>query len=315
MMAYMLRDSHVGNARAAPSVPERGSASSGPGLREALVIWGIVAVDVLLIVVTYTRLDPSELYNTSVGGLRGGLGRALVTVNFPVSLVALGLLGVVANALLDTHRRLVVVMSAIAVPLCLLTAFVVDQDDLDAALGNALPAVGVLLIAVLTVIAVRRVGVTTTPAARGDPLRIVLIALLALIAIPWIFASLGFYAPGPIYADEPSPGEPIPAVHLGAHHGLDGVLVALTGVVLSRALPSFRHARLTRAVSPLLALAVAYGFANALQDFTLEQLWKRGTIGWKPPAVLLPSITWGWLAVLAAAAVIEIGWFRREQRG
>ena len=56
-----------------------------------------------------------------------------------------------------------------------------------------------------------------TPGARGDWLRVGLAVLLALIAVPWIFALLGFYAPDPIYADEPSPDEPIAAVHLGGH--------------------------------------------------------------------------------------------------
>ena len=115
----------------------------------------------------------------------------------------------------------------------------VDQDDLDAAC-NVLPAIGVALVAALTVVAVRAAGVDATPGARGDWLRVVLAVLLALIAVPWIFALLGFYAPDPIYADEPSPDEPIAAVHLGGHHGFYGVLIAVTGLALSRALPSFR---------------------------------------------------------------------------
>jgi hypothetical protein len=283
-------------------------------MREALAIWGLVLVNVVLIAVTYARLPPKDLYNTDVPGLRGGLGRALVELNFPIALVALGLLSVTANALLDNHRRLVVWSSTIVIPLCALTAIVVDQDDLDAATRNVLPAIGVVLVAVLTVVAVRTAGVQATPGARGDWLRIALAVLLALIAVPWIFALLGFYAPDPIYADEPSPGEPIAAVHLGGHHGFYGVLIALTGLAVSRALPAFSHRRITTASSVVLALAVAYGLANALQDFTLEQIWKRGTIGWKPPSVVLPSLSWGWLVVLLAAAAVEIFWFRRERR-
>ena len=131
----------------------------------------------------------------------------------------------------------------------------VDQDDLDAALRNVLPAIGVALVAALTVVAIRTAGVHATPGARGDWLRVVLAVLLALIAVPWIFALLGFYAPDPIYADEPSPDEPIAAVHLGGHHGFYGVLIALTGLALSRALPSFRDRRLAAASSAVLALA------------------------------------------------------------
>jgi hypothetical protein len=281
---------------------------------EALAIWALVLVNVVLISVTYARLPPEDLYNTDVGGLRGGLGRALVELNFPIALIAVGLLTVAANALWETHRPLVAWVSAIAIPLCALTAIVVDQDDLDAALRNVLPAIGVALVAALTVVAVRTAGVHATPAALGDWLRVVLAVLLALIAVPWIFALLGFYAPDPIYADEPSPGEPITAVHLGGHHGFYGVLIALAGLALSRALPSFRDRRLTAASSALLALAIAYGVANASQDFTLEQLWKRGTIDWKPPSVLMPAISWGWLVILGVAVLVELGWFRRERR-
>ena len=300
--------------RAATSVAKGGSRTTAPGLREALLIWGLVIVNVAIIAVTYTRLPPEDLYRTSVGGLRGGLGRALVELNFPLALVALGLLTVAANALLDWHRRLVIWISVIAIPLCALTGVVVDQKDLDAAPRNVLPAIGVALIAVLTVIAVRANGAEPTPSARGDPLRIGLAVLLALIAVPWVFALLGFYAPNPIYADEPSPDEPLAAVHLGGHHGFYGVLIALTGLALSRALPAFSHRRLTVASSAVLALAVAYGLANALQDFTLEQIWKRGTIDWKPPSVVLPGVSWGWLVIVLAAAVVEIFWFRRERR-
>jgi hypothetical protein len=283
-------------------------------MREALVIWALVVVNVVLTGVTYARLPPKDLYNTDVGGLRGGLGRALVEVNFPIALIAVGLLTVAANALYETHRRLVAWVSVIAIPLCALTAIVVDQGDLDAASRNVLPAIGVALVAALTVVAVRTAGVHATPGARGDRLRLVLAVLLALIAVPWIFALLGFYAPDPIYADEPSPGEPIAAVHLGGHHGFYGVLIALTGLALSRALPSFRDRRLTAAASAVLALAVAYGVANALQDFTLEQFWKRGTIDWKPPSVVTPAISWSWLVVLGVAVLVELAWFRRERR-
>ena len=265
------------------------------------------------IVVTYGRLPPADLYNTSVGGLRGGLGRALVSVGFPVSLIALVVIGVLANALVDTHRRLVGVVALVAVPLCLTTPLVVKQGDLDAAPRNVLPAIGVVLVGSLLVVAVREHGIPATPPARGDRFRFALCVGLGALAIPWAFALLGFYAPDPFLAEEPSPDEPLAAVHLGTHHGLDGTLVALAGLLLSRALPSFRHRRLAMVTSPLLALGVAWGMANALQDFTLEQLWKRGTIDWKPPNVLLPAISWGWLAALAAAVLVELA-FRRERR-
>lgn len=309
----MARGSHVGNARAASIVAEPTPRALAPGLREALAVSSLALAVLVAIIVTYTRLTPADLYNTSVDGLRGGLGRALVSVGFPVSLIALVVIGVLANALVDTHRRLVAATTLVAIPLCLTTPFVVKQGDLDAAAGNVLPAIGVALVGSMLVIAVRERGLPPTPPARGDRIRVAVCVLLGLLAIPWAFALLGFYAPGPFIAEEPSPDEPLAAVHLGMHHGLDGTLVALAGLALSRALPSFRHRRLATVTSPLLALAVAWGVANALQDFTLEQLWKRDTIEWKPPSVLMPAISWGWLAVLGAAVLVELA-FRLERR-
>ncbi len=276
-------------------------------------MWTLLLVEALSTLVTYSRLPPRELYHTSVGGVRGGFGRALVDLNFPIALIALGLLAVALNALVG-WRRIVYAAALAAVPMCVLTAFVVHQKDLDARPINAVPALGVVIVATLTALAVRRESLAPTPRAAGDPLRIVLACVLALIAVPWLFAAVGFYAPDPIYADEIAKGENLAAVHLGHHHGLDGVLFALAGLALSRALPAFQHRLLTACASMVLALALAYGLANAFQDFEVEQLWKRGTVGWKAPSVLLPGLTWGWLAILAFAVAIELGWFRRERR-
>jgi len=299
--------------RAASSLAKTAAPNRAPGLREALAVWALLLVEALAVLITYARLPPRELYHTSVGGVRGGFGRALVELNFPIAFISLGLLTVALNALLG-WRRIVYVAALAAVPMCVLAAFVVHQKDLDARPINAVPAVGLVVIAVLTVLAARREGLAPTPRATGDPLRVALACILLLVAVPWLFALVGFYAPDPIYADEPSPDEKLAAVHLGSHHGLYGVLFALAGLALSRALPGFRDRLLTACASIVMALMLAYGLANAFQDFEVEQLWKRGTVGWKAPSMLLPSVTWGWLAILVAAAVIELAWFRRERR-
>lgn len=268
--------------------------------------------------VTYARLPPEDLYHTSVDGLRGGLGRALVFLNFPVALAALPVILVCLDRL--GGRRGFAALGAAGLPLCLLVLVpgVVDQDDLDAKPVNALPFAGVLVALALTVAAARRGAAWGAP-LRGDALRLVLALLLVVIGIPWLFAETGFYAPDPILADEvPTDVDPsertLPSVHLGNHHGTNGVLLALAALALSRTLPAMRSRLLLRAASLLLALMLAYGLANALQDFTLEQLYKRGTIDWKPPTVLRPELSWGWLGILVTTALIEVGWFRRERR-
>jgi hypothetical protein len=316
MIAYLGIGTYEENAgegpRAASSLAQTRSANRGPGLREALAIWVLLAAEVLAALVTYARLPPDVLYHTSVGGARGGFGRALVELNFPVAIVSLAILPVALNALLG-WTRMVYAAVLVAIPTCALAAVVVHQKDLDARPINVVPAVGVLVIATLTALAIRREGLAPTPRASGDPLRVVLACLVLLIGIPWLFAIVGFYAPDPFYADEHSHGEKLAAVHLGSHHGLYGVVFALAGLGLSRALPAFRQPLLTACASVAMALALGYGLANAFQDFEVEQLWKRGTVGWKMQSVLYPGLTWGWAAILLVTALVELAWFRRER--
>jgi hypothetical protein len=224
--------------------------------------------------VTYARLD--ALYHVSEEGVAGGAGRLLVLLNYPIALAAIGVVAV----LLEYGASRTV--GAVAIGLCALTPFTVDQDDLDARLINVGPALGVGLAVALTVAAwpQRRL------AARRvlDPVRLALGLALVVIAVPWLFADLGFYAPDPILADEPSPDEPIAAVHLGHHHGMDGVLLALCALLLTRAADS-------RSTHALLALMFVYGAGNAIQDGWLEQVEKRGSTDVGFPSLLYPEVS------------------------
>jgi hypothetical protein len=286
------------------------TARHGPG--EVVAVWALVALAALAVVVTYARLPPADLYHTSVDGLAGGLGRTLVLLNYPTALVAVALVGICADRLLPS--RPVAVAAIVAVALCLIVAVpgVVDQDDLDAKPINALPAVGVAIAIALTVLAVRRP--VLAPRLTGDPVRIGLAVVLAVLAVPWLFAETGFYGPDPILADEVPRGETIAAVHLGHHHGTDGVLLAVAALLLTRTLPAFRRRRRAGVVSAYLALMLAYGAANALQDFWLEQIVKRGWTDAEIPSVLRPDLDLAWAAILAAAVVVELAWLRPERR-
>lgn len=257
--------------------------------------WLLYGVFALLTFVTYSRLPTDELYNVSRDGIAGGASRTLVFVNFPVAFAAIPILGVVSGRL-----------AALGVALCAVAAVpgVLDQDDLDARWINAVPALGVALALALTLWRRDRLRDRPLP---GDPLRIGLAVVLALIAITWLFAEAGFYAPDPILADEIPPGETLPAVHLGGHHGTYGVLMAVSALLLSRVVAR-------RWVSVYLALLLAYGTALAAEDFWHEQLQKRGTVDWTFPSLLEPELEWGWLAIVVAAAAIELLWFRGERR-
>lgn len=269
---------------------------------EALAIWALYALEALATLVTYSRLPPEQLYNVdSAGDLVGGLSRAVTVLNYPLALGAIAL-----AALAGRPRPLM--WTAIA--LCALVAVpgVVDQSDLDARWVNALPAAGVALAFGLTLAAARRHGVAFVARARGDVLRLGLGAALLVAALPWLTAEWGFHFPGDVFLGEEVPAkrdEGIAAVHLGFHHGYGGVLLALTALVLSR----------VPAGAPLrayLSLMLAYGLANAAQDAWNEQLWKREWVDVRVADVIRPELSWGWLAIVLAAAAVYALWFRPE---
>jgi hypothetical protein len=281
----------------------------GAGLGEAFVVWALVGLVALAVCVTYARLPAAELYHTSVEGLAGGLGRAVVVLNFPIALIAVGVLGLVADR---ADARGTDIAGAISVALCAVVAVpgVVEQSDLDAKWVNAIPASGVALAFALTVLTAMRYGVGDNGRVPGDAVRLVLLAVLAIVAAPWIAAELGFYLDdvpglGFVMAGDvvPEPGAPsLRAVHLGQHHGLDGAVVAASGLLLSRQLGRMRRPRLRVAAGAYFALMLVYGFANVLQDFWLEQLEKRGTVDVSIPTMIQPAASAAWLAILAAAA-------------
>ncbi len=187
----------------------------------------------------------------------------------------------------------------------------VDQADLDARPINALPAVGVALSAVLTIVAVRGGGVRRLGRRSGDAARAGAAVALLVLSLPWLLADLGVYV-GDVpllgrgfLSKEVPPGETLPAVHLGHHHGLDGVLLALTAVLLTRCLGVVAHDAIRRALAWYLPVLLVYGLANAAQDFWLEQVVKRG---WAPdafPSLLCPTLSPAWAAMLLAAVILH----------
>jgi hypothetical protein len=241
----------------------------------------------------------------------------LVFVNYPVALAAIATLAVSLDRLGTT--RLWLAVAGLAALLCATVAVpgVVEQDDLDAKAVNALPAAGVVLAVGLSLLAARRSGVGPLgPRVRGDAARLILAGLLLAAAIPWVFAELGFYAPWPFLADEirPEPEEPaLRAVHLGRHHGMDGVLFALSALALSRNVPELRSDRLRLCLAAYLSLMAVYGLANAAQDFWLEQVVKRGWTDERLPSVIRPTLSTDWVVLVALAALVYVSWLWRRR--
>jgi hypothetical protein len=236
-----------------------------PGLRAVLLVWAVFGAVALAVLVTYARLPAGDLYNVDEEGLTGGAGRALVFLNYPVALVAIAVLVVVADRLRTPAASVLAVVAAV---LCAAVAWpgVVEQSDLDGRLVNAVPAAGVAVAIVLTGVQPQLV-----------------------------------------------------AVHLGHHHGLDGTLLALTALALSRVVPQV-SGRVRPFLGFYLALMLVYGLANALQDFWLEQLVKRGATSLELPNMLRPGLTPAWGGIVASALVIHlaaahVGRFRPLRQG
>ena len=291
-----------------------------PGLLEAIGVWSLFALAAVAILVTYSRLPPESLYNTRGEGLEAGASRALVFAGFPVALVAIPLAWI---AVARIRTRLAVAAGVLATILCASVGFpgVIDQGDLDARPVNAAAGIGALLALGLSAWALRRGGRgDSQPFIRWDYARIVVAVALVLAALPWIWAELGFYVDDTPVIGEPfiakvvKPslgGEPsFHAVHLGHHHGLDGILLALAALLLSRVPSRMPRKGEGTGLAVYVALLLTYGLANALQDGWNEQLVKRGTFESKLPSVIRPDLSPAWLGIVLGAAAIYFVLFR-----
>jgi hypothetical protein len=81
-------------------------------------------------------------------------------------------------------------------------------------------------------------------------------------------------------------------------------MLSLTALAFSR-LPR------PRVLDAYLALMLAYGVGNLVNDDWLEQVVKRGWTNHEVPSLLVPGPNWGWAAVLVAAGAIWWLWFRQ----
>lgn len=278
---------------------------------EVFGTWVLWAVVLGAIAVTYSRLEPGQLYNMSGDGFSAAMSRVLVEMNYPLSLVAIPIV-LLALDVLDMRWR---AAGGIAIALCLITAWpgVVNEADLDARWINAAPAAGVLIALSLSVMAAAKSGLGAAPPLKMDAARIAVAVSVILLALPWIAADLGFYLPDGILITERaitgSDGVVNPAVHLGHHHGFDGSLIVLSALHLSR--PRVRSDALRISVRIFVALMFAYGSVNMAQDFTNEQWIKRGWIDWEIPNAVSITLTPVWLVILGFTAVMAL-LMRRE---
>ncbi|MFN2468283.1 MAG: hypothetical protein ABR521_09185 [Gaiellaceae bacterium] len=282
-------------------------------------VWALFGLVALAVLVTYARLPASELYHVSGNGFWHGLGRTLVFLNYPTALVAIAVAALAASAL--GGRSLVVAAASIVLSAVVFWPGVVDQDDLDARVVNVAPAAGALLALGLTVSLSQRGGGPRVPASRASDLaRAAIAAVLLLLAVPWATAEVGVSIaalPGTIWQSTEVARQPEggfgPSVHLGHHHGMDGVLLALAALLLWRALAAVASRRVRMATGLYVSLMFVYGVANAFQDGWLEQVWKRGWTEWRVPSVLVPEATAAWGVIAVATLALWGLWVRAER--
>jgi hypothetical protein len=142
-------------------------------------------------------------------------------------------------------------------------------------------------------------------------------------ATPYIAAELGFFLDGvPLLGwifqtsrlrpEEPGSSFIHAAVHHGHHHGLDGFLLAVTALLLSRLLGGIRRHWLRVLTAAYLSLMLVYGLANMANDLWTEQIVKRDWTSWQLPDVLSPSLSAGWAAIVACAVVVYFAFWRER---
>jgi hypothetical protein len=275
------------------------------------MLFAVVTTEIL---VTYSRVPARELYHVSGSGIEGGLSRALVFLNFPVALVALGVLPLIYTRLSGRNHKAVAILAGV---LCaaVLWPGVVKAANLDARPVNAIAAVGVLLALLLSDVVARTASLSRKPWQRSDWVRVTLAAFFLVAALPWLAADLGFYSNGvPLLGRlfqsgqflPERPGLPTfaPAVHHGHHHGMDGVLLVLTALLFSR--------RVERrpVLAGYLSLMFCYGIGNFANDFWIEQVVKRGWTSWEIPDVAVPRLSVAWSLIVIAAVALWALWVR-----
>ena len=280
---------------------------------EIVAVWAMFLVVAVAIVITYSRVPATELYHVSRGGLAGGASRALVFSNFSTALVAIAVLALLADRF---SSRLTTAAAIVGVVLCAAVFWpgIVDQADLDAKPSNALAALGVLVAFALSALALRG-GTAWSGSRAGDRVRIVMGVVAICISLPWIAADLGFFLDrvpllGWMFQTGVELPESVgsktltPAVHHGHHHGMDGLLLLLSALLLSRIVTPVRRRTLRIATGVYLALMAAYGIGNIANDFWTEQVVKRGWTTWSLPNVLRPQLSVGWGVILLGTAGI-----------
>ncbi len=294
------------------------------GLRDVHIVWALFALTAAAVFATYWRVPPAELWKVHNTGFVGGAGRAFVFLSFSAALAAVAIVPIVIDRLDDRCANW---LGYAAVVLCATVALpgVQTESHLDPKWANLPAVLGIALAFGLTVWASRsgRQEVPRTTTA-GDAARAAVAALALVFATPYIAAELGFFLDGvPLLGwffqtgavkAEPGGGALHAAVHHGHHHGMDGFLLAVTALLLSRLLGAVHRPVLRTLTAAYLSLMLVYGLTNQVEDLWVEQVTKRSWTRWQIPSVLHPTLSAAWASMLAAAVVIYAAFIRPRRR-
>jgi hypothetical protein len=289
-------------------------------LNEVWAVWILFGITAVFVFITYWRLPPAVLWKTTNTGFVGGAGRAFVFLSFSAAVAAVATLPIVIDRLANRRAYF---LGAVALVLCATVAYpgVQTESHLDPKWSNTFAVVGVALAVALTAWASRNGRREPAHATRsGDRSRLIVGGIALFFAAPYIAAELGFFLDGvPVLGSlfitgairpEPGAGYSHAAVHHGHHHGMDGFLLLITALLLSRLVGRIRQPALRAVTGFYLALMLVYGATNQVQDLWTEQIVKRGWTNWEIPNVLHPSASAAWAAMVAVAALFYFVFFR-----
>jgi hypothetical protein len=289
-------------------------------LWEIWLIWLLFALAGIAVFETYWRIPPAELWKVTHTGFVGGAGRLFVFLSFSAAVAAPAVLAIVVDRLHDHRATFVGIISLL---LCATVAVpgVQTPSHLDPKWANLPAVVGVALAVALTAWASRRGRPGPVRASRaGDRARLLAAGVLLVATAPYVAAELGFFLDGvPLLGwifqtgairPEPGAGYAHAAVHHGHHHGMDGFLLALSVLLLSRLVGGIRRPLLRRVTAFYLSLMLVYGLTNEANDLWIEQVVKRGWTSWQIPDVLQPSASAAWAAMIAVAVLFYLTLFR-----
>ncbi len=281
---------------------------------DALIVWCVFAAVAIATIVTYSRLPARELYHVSNPGFATGIRRALAFAGFPAAPVAIAVVWLLA-AQVTRRTATIAAIAATVLGSAVFWPGAVDETDPDSRPVSVLALIGVVAAIALTVAVARSTGFRRPRLRlRQERLRLVVFGLVFVAEIPWLAALIGVsldHVPlldtiflSDSLVDQPGVPGLHPAVHAGLHHGLCGGMLVTSSLWLSRRLGEMRSITHRRLLAGYLSLLIAYGGANALQDFWLEQVVKRDLLRWQFPYMLQPKAGWAFAIVLAAAAFV-----------